>query len=82
MNSTLMQWITDNARYRVDKPLRLDLIFTKGINFEKKLHYECPCGSSDHVVLDIEIKRDMEVMQEKSYQKKRSNNGKTNYNTK
>ena len=37
-------------------------------------------GSSDHVVLEIELKGgDMEVKQEESYQKKRKNYGKVNY---
>ena len=35
---------------------RLDLLFTKGINLEKDISYECPLGRSDHVILEIDIK--------------------------
>ena len=43
MNDTMIQWVTENTRYKEDKPSRLDLLFTKGINLEKKKkNYECP----------------------------------------
>ena len=57
MNNTM---ITENIRYREDKPSRSDLLFTKEINLEKDINYECPFGNSDHVVLEIEKKGDME----------------------
>ena len=61
MNNTMIQWVTDNTRYRgKDKPSRLDLLFPKSIDLEKYINYECPFGSIDHVVLDIEMK-DMEI---------------------
>ena len=52
----------------------MDLLFTEGINLEKYNEYSC--GRSDYVVLEIEIKWDMEDTQ--SY-KKKSNYSKTNY---
>ena len=37
MNNIMIQWVTENTRYRgEDKPSRLDLLFTKGINLEKR----------------------------------------------
>ena len=79
--NTMIQWITEYTRYREDKPSRLDLLFTKGINLEKiYINYECPFGNSGHVVLEIEMKGgDMEVRQEQSYKKKRRNYGKATY---
>ena len=59
MNNTMVQWITENTRFRgEDKPSRLDLLFTKGINLETDINYECPFGRSDHVV----TKRKEEIM--------------------
>ena len=61
MNNTIIQWVNENTRLRGEnKPSRLDLLFTKGINIEKYINYKCLLGRSNHVVLDIEIKRDME----------------------
>ena len=79
MNNTMIKWLTENTRYREDKPSRLDLLFTKGINLEKDINYECPFGRSDYVVLEIEIKGDMENKQEESYKKKIRNYAKANY---
>ena len=45
---------------------------------ERNINYECPFGRSDHVVLEIEIKGDMEEKQEESYKKKRKNYAKVN----
>ena len=60
MNNTMIQWVTENTRFKgVDKPSRLDLLFTKGINLETDINYDCPFGRSDHVVLEIEIKGDI-----------------------
>ena len=60
MNSTMIQWLTENTRYREDKSSRLDL-FTKGINL-------FPFGNSDFVVLEIEMKGgSVEIKQEQSY---------------
>ena len=61
MYNTTIQWITDYTRYREeDKPSRLDLLFTKRINLEKDINYECPFGRNDHVVLEIDIKGNMD----------------------
>ena len=79
MNNTMIQWVIENTRFREDKPSRLDLLFTKGIDLEKDIDYECPFGRSDHVVLEIEIKGDMKDKQEESYKKKRRNYAKANY---
>ena len=79
MNNTMIQWITENTRFRgKDKPSRLDLLFTKGINLETDISYECPLGRSDHVVLEIDIKGDIKEKKEESYKKKR-NYTKANY---
>ena len=68
MNNTMIQWVTESTRYRgEDKPSRLELLFTKGINLEKRYYYECHFGRSDHVVLKIEIKENMENKQKESY---------------
>ena len=57
----------------------MDLFFTEGINLAKKINYECFFRKSAHVVLKIEIKKDMENKQEKSCKKKRGNYAKANY---
>ena len=67
MNNTMIQWVTENTRFREDKLSRLDLLFIKGINLGKNINYECTFGRSDHVVLEIEIKEDIEDKQEESY---------------
>ena len=73
MNNRVIQWVTENTRFRgEDKPSKLDLLFTKGINLEADIDYECPFGRSDHVVLKIEIKGDMEDKQEESYKKEKT----------
>ena len=36
MNNTMIQWITENTRFREDKPSKSDLLFIKGINLENK----------------------------------------------
>ena len=70
----MIQWVTENTRFRGEnKPSRLDLLFTKGINLETDINNECPFGRSDHVVLEIEIKGDIKDKQEESYKKKRIN---------
>ena len=62
MNNTMIQWVTENTRFRAeDKPPRLDLLFTKGINLETGINYECPFGRSDHMILKIEIKGDIKT---------------------
>ena len=72
--------MTVNTRIREeDKPSRLDLSFTKGINLETDINYECPFGRNDHVVLEIEIKGDIKDKQEKSYKKKGRNYAQANY---
>ena len=76
MNNKIIHQITENIRHREDKPSRLHLLFTKGINQEKDINYECLFGNSDNIVLKIEMKGgDMEVKQEESYKKKRRNHG-------
>ena len=56
----MIQLVTENTRFRgEDKPSKLDLLFTKRINLETDINYECPFGRSDHVVLEIEIKEDI-----------------------
>ena len=36
MNNTMIQWVTENTRFRGEsKPSRLDLLFYKEINLEK-----------------------------------------------
>ena len=45
------------------------------------INHECPFGSSDHVVLEIDIKRDIEDKQEESYKKKSRNYSLANYTT-
>ena len=41
MNNTMIQWVAENTRFRGEnKPSRLDLLFTKGINLEKDINYE------------------------------------------
>ncbi len=53
MENTMMQWVTENTRYRGDdKPTKFDLILTKGINLTKELRYVCPMGKSDHVMIE------------------------------
>ena len=37
--------------------------------WKKDGNYECSFGSSDHVVLEIDIKGDIKIMQEESYKK-------------
>ena len=79
MNNTMIQWVTENTRFRgKNKPSWLNLLFTKGMNLEKDINYECPFGRSDHMVLKIEIKGDIKDKQEESYKKKR-NYAKVNY---
>ena len=79
LRQTMIQWVTENTRFRrEDKPSRLDLLFTKGIKLEKDINYKCPFGRSDHVVLEIEIKGDIEDKQEESCKKKRKNYAKAN----
>ena len=79
MNNTMTQWITENTTFRgEDKPSRLDLLFTKGINPETDINYECLFGRDDPVVLEIEIKGDIKDKQEESYKKKRRNHTKAN----
>ena len=79
MNNTMFQWVTENSRFRGDdKPSRLDILFTKGINLEIDINYECPFRRSGHVVLEIEIKGDIKDKQEESCKKKR-NYAKANY---
>ena len=76
----MIQWVTENTRFREDKPSRLDLLFTKGIDLEKDIYYECPFESNDHMILEIKMKgRDIEVKQDESYKKKRRNYGKVKY---
>ena len=60
MNNAMIQWVTDYTRYREDELSRLDLLFTKRINLKKDITYECTIGKNDYVVLEIEIRRDME----------------------
>ena len=80
MNNKMIQWVTENTRFRgEDKPSRLDILFTKGINLETNINYECPFGKSDHAVLKIEIKGDIKGKQKKSYKKKRRNYAEVNY---
>ena len=80
MNNTIIHWVPKNTRFRgEDKPSRLDLLFTIGINLETYINYECPFGKSDHVVLEIDIKGDIKDKQEESYKKKRRNYAKANY---
>ena len=67
----MIQWVTENTRYREDKPSRLDLLFTKGINLENFINCESPFGRNDHVVLKIESKGDTENKQEESYKKEK-----------
>ena len=43
------------------------------------MNYEGPFERGNHVVLEIEIKGDMEDKQEESYKKKRRNYAKSNY---
>ena len=75
----MIQWVTENTRFRgEDKSSRLDLLFTKVINLETDNNSECLFGRSDHVVLEIEFKRDIKDKQEESYKKKR-NYSKANY---
>ena len=42
-------------------------------------NYESLFGSSDHVIIEMEIKGDMEVKQEESHKKKRRNYAEANY---
>ena len=42
MNNTMIQYLTDCIRYREDKPSKLDLLLSKGINLEKNINYEYP----------------------------------------
>ena len=63
MNNTMIQWVTDNRRYIDDKTSRLDLLFCQRNISGKDKNYECPFGRSDHVVLEIEIKLDIEDKQ-------------------
>ena len=80
MNNTMIQWVNKNKRHRgEDKPSRWDLLFTKRINLEKDINYECPFGRTDHVVLEIKIKEYMENKQEESYKKKGRKYAKANY---
>ena len=65
-------------RHREDKPSWLNLLSTKGINLEKDINHECPYRRIDNVVIEIEIKGDIEDEQEQSYKKKRINYAQAN----
>ena len=68
MNKAMIQWVIDYTGFREkDKTSRLDLLFTKEINLDKDINYECLFGMKDHVVLEIEIKGNMEDKQKESY---------------
>ena len=56
VSNTRIQWVTENTRYREDKPSKLNLLFTTNKYGKKDINYEWPIGRSDHVVLEIEIR--------------------------
>ena len=56
MNNKIIQWVTENTRFREDKLSRLELLFTKGINLEKDINYKFPFGRSDHVVWKLRLR--------------------------
>ena len=66
---TIIQWVTENIRIRVDKPSRLKPIINQR-NISRKKYWlwmplwkEWPCDPG------IEIKEDMEIKQDDSYEK-------------
>ena len=63
MNNTIILCVIDYTRYRGDDK---SMIY-KEINLEKDINHECPLGRSDHVVLEIEIKGNIEDKQKESY---------------
>ena len=48
----------------------MDLLFTKGINLEEEKNYESPVGKNDHVILEIEIMRNIQDKQKESAKSK------------
>ena len=48
----MIQWVTENTRYREDKPSRFDLLFTIAMNLDKVINYECPFESSENVEIE------------------------------
>ena len=79
LNNMMIQWVKENTRYRDDKPSRLDLIFTKGIELAKDIMYMCPFGKSDHIVLELELKETTEEERNESHRKERRNYAKANF---
>ena len=62
----MIQRVTDNTRFRGEnKPSWwLNVLFNKRINLEIDINYECPFGRSEHMVLEIEIKGNIEDKQD------------------
>ncbi len=78
MENTMMQWVSENGRYRGDdEPTRLDLILTKGINLAKESRYVCSMGKSDHVIIERETINDVSEEVE-SHKENKRNYGKMN----
>ncbi len=74
----LMLWVTENTRYRRDdKPARLDLILTKGLDLTKELSYGCPIGKSDHVIMEFEIDKQVNEGKREEMKKMEERNGRT-----
>ncbi|MPC98740.1 hypothetical protein E2C01_094121 [Portunus trituberculatus] len=57
----MYQRVKENTRFRRnDKPARLDLVFTMGIQMNDDLRFKCPLGKSDHVILEMDIEEGKE----------------------
>ena len=58
----LTQWIDCDTRFRGrDTPSRLDLLFTSDEEAIERVICECPLGRSDHILMEVTLKINIEV---------------------
>ena len=58
MVNTLKQWVEEFTRHRgEEEPSILDLVFTKKPKLQTTIRYLSTMGKSDHVMLELEMKK-------------------------
>ena len=79
VENLMTQWVDCETRYRgSDTPSRLDLLFTSDDEIVKKVEYSCPLGKSDHVLIEISLGDETEVIDEE-YKMERHRYNKANF---
>ncbi len=57
VENLMTQWVDCDTRFsEIDKPSRLDLVFTKDVEIIETIHYDSPLGKSDHVLMEFNLK--------------------------